>query len=272
MPAYGRFAEPDPAHDQGLENPQSWDLYGYVDNNPVTGIDPNGMEGGWLEKLGNLALGGKFETNAQQDARYQAAAIAQEQAHPSAITMQLHESYQFFKRNGIPLPAGETDPLPNGSTESGFQFPMHKRPAASYKNGGRQFGAGRDGRLHAACDLLASPGTEVLAMRDGTITRGVSSFYNGTYSLEVTFDNGMVGRYGEIGGSIPDGLRLGSAVHQGDTIGHLIANSKDNKSMLHLEMYSGAATGNLTQVGNGRYSRRSDLIDPTSILDRAIVK
>lgn len=43
LPAYGRFAEPDPAHDQGTDNPQSWDLYGYVTNNPVTGIDPTGM-------------------------------------------------------------------------------------------------------------------------------------------------------------------------------------------------------------------------------------
>ena len=44
--AQGRFTSPDPA---GLlaakpENPQSWNLYSYVMNNPLINIDPNGLD------------------------------------------------------------------------------------------------------------------------------------------------------------------------------------------------------------------------------------
>jgi hypothetical protein len=40
-------------------------------------------------------------------------------------------------------------------------------------------------------------------------------------------------------------------------------------SMLHLELYSGDKTGPLTDRGNQPYMRRTDLIDPTPILDEA---
>jgi RHS repeat-associated protein len=40
---YGRFLSPDlPFADQEKENPQSWNLYSYVQNNPLVSIDPNG--------------------------------------------------------------------------------------------------------------------------------------------------------------------------------------------------------------------------------------
>lgn len=43
LPAYGKFAQPDPAYDQWGGNPQTWNLYQYTANNPVTGLDPTGM-------------------------------------------------------------------------------------------------------------------------------------------------------------------------------------------------------------------------------------
>ena len=42
LPAYGKFAQPDPAYDQTKLDPESWNLYGYVTNNPVTHTDPDG--------------------------------------------------------------------------------------------------------------------------------------------------------------------------------------------------------------------------------------
>jgi RHS repeat-associated protein len=41
----GRFMSPDePLFDQSPEDPQSWNLYGYVRNNPLRFADPNGRE------------------------------------------------------------------------------------------------------------------------------------------------------------------------------------------------------------------------------------
>ncbi|BDU75474.1 RHS repeat-associated core domain-containing protein [Mesoterricola sediminis] len=45
LPMYGRFASPDPARDQHFEQTQSWNIYSYVQNNPVMMLDPNGMAG-----------------------------------------------------------------------------------------------------------------------------------------------------------------------------------------------------------------------------------
>jgi RHS repeat-associated protein len=43
--AQGRFTSPDgPFNDQDPSDPQSWNLYGYVRNNPLRAVDPNGQE------------------------------------------------------------------------------------------------------------------------------------------------------------------------------------------------------------------------------------
>ena len=42
LPVFGRFAQVDPLYDQKLYSKDSWNLYGYVANNPVTHTDPTG--------------------------------------------------------------------------------------------------------------------------------------------------------------------------------------------------------------------------------------
>ncbi|MBS1783997.1 MAG: PKD domain-containing protein [Acidobacteria bacterium] len=42
LPAYGKFAQVDPAYDQTKDDPESWNLYNYTTNNPVTHTDPDG--------------------------------------------------------------------------------------------------------------------------------------------------------------------------------------------------------------------------------------
>jgi RHS repeat-associated protein len=44
LPVWGRFTSPDPARDQHFEETQSWNIYSYVQNNPVIMTDPTGME------------------------------------------------------------------------------------------------------------------------------------------------------------------------------------------------------------------------------------
>ena len=158
-----------------------------------------------------------------------------------------------------------------------FIFPFRKRPSLSYKDGGRGFGAGRNGgRKHAGCDLIAPKGTEILAMADGKVITGPYYFYSGTYALEVKHDNGMIIRYGEIGQSLPQGIQLGARVSKGQVIAY-VGQLNSGSSMLHLEMYKGTKVGGLTQAGNSiyhyvpsaRYQRRSDLLNPTTFLDNA---
>jgi RHS repeat-associated protein len=46
-PVLGRFTSPDaPLVDQDAGDPQSWNLYGYVRNNPLSFVDPTGRESG----------------------------------------------------------------------------------------------------------------------------------------------------------------------------------------------------------------------------------
>jgi len=42
LPAYGKFAQVDPAYDQLKDDPETWNLYNYVTNNPATHTDPDG--------------------------------------------------------------------------------------------------------------------------------------------------------------------------------------------------------------------------------------
>ncbi len=42
LPAYGKFAQVDPVYDQTKDDPESWNLYSYTTNNPVTHTDPDG--------------------------------------------------------------------------------------------------------------------------------------------------------------------------------------------------------------------------------------
>ncbi|HXS14400.1 MAG TPA: RHS repeat-associated core domain-containing protein [Acidobacteriaceae bacterium] len=67
----GRFMSPDwsakaePVPYAKLENPQSLNLYGYMLNNPLGGVDPDGHNGftDWLEKVWNKVWGNGFRTN-----------------------------------------------------------------------------------------------------------------------------------------------------------------------------------------------------------------
>lgn len=159
---------------------------------------------------------------------------------------------------------------------AGFIFPLRKEPQADYHTGGRRFGASRSGgtRRHAGCDLIAPKGTEIMAMADGQVIKNPYHFYRGTDALEIKHDNGMVVRYCEISKILPRGIVNGTRVSQGQVIayvGEMTFSSGAKSSMLHLEMYKGTRSGNLTQTGNN-YKRRSDITDPTPYLDNAMTR
>ncbi len=152
-------------------------------------------------------------------------------------------------------------------TVSAWTFPTGQRATANYKTGMRRFSAGRaNGRLHAACDLYRVTGEPALAANSGTVIRDRYYFYEGTYALEVHHADGKVIRYGEILGKAAPGVGMNSSVNPDQTVGYIgKVNSGCCEPMLHFEMYSGTASGPLTQSGT-KFVRRKDLLDPSAYL------
>lgn len=151
-----------------------------------------------------------------------------------------------------------------------YVFPLHARPRLDFGSGGRQFGARRSNgkRKHAGCDLKVPPGTPVVSMAHGRVTRGPYAFYSGTYALEVTHADGRVVRYGEIKRQVPAGIHEGAEVRQGQVIA-FVGQLGSGNSMLHLEMYEGSHQGRLTQAGANAFGRRADLLNPAPWLKAA---
>lgn len=155
-------------------------------------------------------------------------------------------------------------------------FPMARLPTADWTHSPRSFGSNRSSghRAHAGCDLYAPLGTWIHAIADGEVIRGPYLFYNETYALEVHHGSFVI-RYGEIQRLTM--VREGQRVTGGQPIakvGHLVGINVAS-DMLHLEMYRGSMTGELTQRNGGAkradgvpFQRRGDLMDPTPYLNR----
>jgi murein DD-endopeptidase MepM/ murein hydrolase activator NlpD len=121
------------------------------------------------------------------------------------------------------------------------------------------------GTLGGVLRLIAPLGTEIHAIEDGVVIQASEPFYHGTNSIVVRHASGIVVRYCEIKANDPV-VKLGDVVRSGQLIAHVGKMFVD--SMLHFEVYSGTATGPLTQRGAGAFQRRADLIDPTVLLER----
>jgi len=162
--------------------------------------------------------------------------------------------------------AGQAE-LPKETETNAWTFPTMKRATTSYKEGMRRFKASRSGgRLHAACDLYRVTGEQAVAISDGKVIRDRYYFYQGTYAIEVKHTGGKVARYGEITGKSAPNIGLNKTVKISQPIGYIgKVNSNCCEPMLHFELYSGTATGALSQSGNS-FQRRKDLIDPTKLL------
>jgi murein DD-endopeptidase MepM/ murein hydrolase activator NlpD len=169
-------------------------------------------------------------------------------------------------------------------------FPLGRPPSVSWHKNptNTHFGAPRGGGfpVHGACDLIVPPGTEVKAVEDGVIIRiysfvtyscqiGGVAHETTTWAMDVSHTR-FTARYGEISSIIPEGLRAGVAVTEGQVIATV--GSQCGGSMLHFELFDspGRVGEYLTDVDNKKYlyvpqanyQRRNDLLDPTYLLDR----
>ena len=146
-----------------------------------------------------------------------------------------------------------------------FSFPLDKAPSPDWNGGARFYGAKRsNGRLHAGCDLLGTPGSPIYAISDGVLVRGPYQFTGPKQNLAVTdaveIRHGQyLIRYGEIA---PGSYVGGKTPTKGSIIAKIGA-----LRMLHFEMYSnGASIESLT--GTNQYKRRADGMNPGPLLDQ----
>lgn len=163
-------------------------------------------------------------------------------------------------------------------------FPLAAHPSVTWRRNARNthFGAPRSGGfpVHGACDLIAPVGTSVLAVRDGRIVRGPYAFVTygsganktTTYAIDVAHDEFMA-RYCEIAHRLPEGVRAGGEVAEGQPIASVGVQS--GGSMLHFEMFrdpnrldylTDRSHHRYLYVPQANYQRRNDLLDPTDLL------
>jgi murein DD-endopeptidase MepM/ murein hydrolase activator NlpD len=152
-------------------------------------------------------------------------------------------------------------------------FPLFQPPLASYRTGGRNFSAPRsNGRLHAACDLLNPHRAKIRAVADGVVIQSPYDFYLGTNALEIHHPGVGTIRYGEIDPHKTVHLKAGDRVQGGDVIAYVGRLDGTGASMLHFELFTGSAKGQLTVFGNPPYQRRKDLVNPTKFVTELFKK
>ncbi|WP_306589373.1 RHS repeat-associated core domain-containing protein [Geothrix sp. 21YS21S-4] len=79
LAGYGKFAQVDPAYDQTKDDPETWNLYNYVTNNPVTKTDPDGRmtsqgamllsTGSYMDKDGHVHFAEDMVSGAAQQSK-----------------------------------------------------------------------------------------------------------------------------------------------------------------------------------------------------------
>src|SRR5450432_4087463 len=145
-------------------------------------------------------------------------------------------------------------------------FPLPQVPKLSYRDQGRAFGAELPNqRKHAGCDLLIDEGTDILAVEDGEVFELVPDFYHGTGAIALRH-RGFIARYCEVKTESLANVRRGQLFKAGEVVAKV--GRMFSLSMLHFELYSGRGAGGLTVRTNLPYQRRSDLLDPSSLLDQ----
>ncbi|NNM70969.1 M23 family metallopeptidase [Enterovirga aerilata] len=145
-----------------------------------------------------------------------------------------------------------------------MRFPLPFVPTTTYK-GGNGFGGDRSkvraGLKHAANDLAAKAGTPVLAMASGKVIVGSKPFFRGTNALAIQHPD-FIARYCEIAPRAE--VKADDDVVEGQVIAYV--GDQPGQDMLHIEFFSGAETGELSN-GTPPYYRRADVFDGVKYLD-----
>ncbi len=178
---YGRWFSPDPAGKGAvhLDDPQTWNMYGYVRNSPATLTDPSG-QCDWCQRLLNAATGGGFvsdaelassiqrtpETNKPPGLNQKARTALMTVTRPSKRTETVYQIAGIVNHEtgGMSDSKSENTPLStareqiadvriNGDQKWGDAVDANAKMAPPIY-GGRDFGASLDAAANAAWDQL----------------------------------------------------------------------------------------------------------------------
>ena len=188
------------------------------------------------------------------------------------------------------IPLNHPDGFKNNSYKS-YDYTLHEAKAPT-------FGVLRSStRIHAARDLYYELNEPIYAITNG-IVKEIHSFYRDTWRIEIEHEyehvkgyNIMV-RYGEVNKNNIL-VKKGEYVKRGQPIAeigllvpHVHQPSGEKRGMLHLEIYTGEESGNLSNtsikysemlyaksgkhISGSSFQRRKDLIDPLPLLKQML--
>ena len=239
--------------------------YNYCAWNPMKLVDPDGAEMDWVKKADGTIYWDR-EAKSQSTTKKGETYLGKEGATYNPNSKEV----TYYKKDGTSAKFHSTGPMSDGT----YTYPIDKESDTynNYKtNPSARYGSSRGERKHAGCDLYAPEGSAVFSIMSGTV-KSVGRFYKGTYEVAIDHDS-FIGRYCEL---IPSfDITQNSQVNSGDFLGVIVSmniNNGGNNSMLHFEMYRGNDRGNLTNLNNMPFKRRSDLRNPTQLLNHVLVK
>ena len=166
--------------------------------------------------------------------------------------------------------------IPNSEIVNGFINPVNNATCSS-SFGCRKHPISNDYESHMGIDLGAEAGEPIYATKDGKILSvtknvpGYSDVYSYGNSILIEHDDGTRTRYAHmLYGSIPDDIKVGTKVQQGDIIGQVGSTGVSNGNHLHYEIYFNGELQDpidyldLSNIGNNKQCENNSNIDLSS--------
>lgn len=152
------------------------------------------------------------------------------QARPHAQA-QAQPNSPFVNPMVSPSPLGTGAANVNTATPLGIAMGLSPTPARNF--GGFKSGGGAL-YMHEGVDLVASPGTPIMAAADGVVMGAEPKGRYGNW-IEIAHENKLATVYGHLSAFAP-GIRPGLRVQQGDLIGFTGSTGRTTGPHLHFEL------------------------------------
>ena len=130
-----------------------------------------------------------------------------------------------------PMPPNDASPVSDGASDAGLLLPVQGITAAQLQDTFTDARSG--GRVHDAIDIMASAGTPVLAVADGTVEKLFESKLGGTTLYQFNPQRTLAYYYAHLQGYAP-GIAEKQSLKRGQLIGYVGATGNANPDAPHL--------------------------------------